>query len=113
MYIHTSLKSIQVHTGMYWYVLDPIFKGNQNYNTFGSEDKFLLCADGQVHSSMYQYVLVCTIYVLVHTMTLIVHTSLYQYVQVCTSMYLLVFTFLHVTSDMCSCISGFPQHGLC
>ncbi len=50
----------QVRTGMYEYVLDPIFKGNQNYNTFRSEDKYLLCADGQVHSSMYQYILVRT-----------------------------------------------------
>ena len=29
-------------------------------NKFGSEDKYLLCADGQVQTGMYQYILVCT-----------------------------------------------------
>ena len=29
-------------------------------NKFGSEDKYLLCADGQVRTRMYQYILVCT-----------------------------------------------------
>ena len=29
-------------------------------NKFGSEDKYLLCADGQVRTKMYRYILVCS-----------------------------------------------------
>jgi len=42
-------------------------------NKFGSEDKHLLCADGQVHTSTYQYILV--------------HTCLYLYELTCTDLY--------------------------
>ena len=42
-------------------------------NKFGSEDKHLLCADGQVHTSTYQYILV--------------HTSTYSYIPVRTFTY--------------------------
>ena len=74
-------------------------------NKFGSEDKHLLCADGQVHTSTYQYILVhncmylhiliCTTstyqYVLVHTCMYLhelICTSTYQYILVHTCLYL-------------------------
>ncbi len=73
----------QVRTGMYEYVLDPIFKGNQNYNTFGSEDKYLL-------AQMVRYIVVCTItykYVLVRTSIYYDANCTYQYVPGPTCMY--------------------------
>ncbi len=51
-------------------------------NKFASEDKHVLCADGQVQMSMYS---VCTSSYKVHTMHVPVHT---RYVPVC-SMYVL------------------------
>ena len=52
-------------------------------NKFGSEDKHLLCADGQVHTSTYQYILVCTsLY-----KNIPVYTGMYWYVPVHTCMY--------------------------
>ncbi len=51
-------------------------------NKFASEDKHVLCADGQVRMSMYS---VCTSTYMVHTMYVPVHT---RYVPVC-SMYVL------------------------
>jgi hypothetical protein len=51
-------------------------------NKFASEDKHVLCADGQVQMSMYE---VCTSIYMVHTMDVPVHT---EYVPVC-SMYVL------------------------
>ena len=52
-------------------------------NKFGSEEKYLLCADGQVRTSTYQYIPVYT-----GTYTYIpVHTSTYQYIPVHTSIY--------------------------
>jgi hypothetical protein len=59
-------------------------------NKFGSEDKHLLCADGQVHTSTYQYVLVHTcmyLHELICTSTyqyILVHTCLYLHVLICT-----------------------------
>jgi hypothetical protein len=47
-----------------------ISKVAETINKFGSEDNYLLCADGQVRTSTYQYILVhtCTYkYILVHT----------------------------------------------
>jgi hypothetical protein len=50
-------------------------------NKFASEDKHVLCADGQVLMSMYS---VCTSTYMVHTLHLPVHTC---YVPVCSCMY--------------------------
>jgi hypothetical protein len=46
-------------------------------NKFASEDKHVLCTDGQVRMSIYS---VCT-------GTYMVHTSMYQYIHVCTCMF--------------------------
>jgi hypothetical protein len=43
-------------------------------NKFASEDKHVLCADGQVQMSMYE---VCTSIYMVHTMDVPVHLSTY------------------------------------
>ena len=78
-------------------------------NKFGSEDKYLLCADGQVHTCTYQYIPLhistsqyipvhtsTYLYILERTITYQVHLSIYLYVRVsygylytCTYGYLL------------------------
>ena len=62
-------------------------------NKFGSEEKHLLCADGQVHTSTYQYILsrtslYCSLYHHVPPCTcsyLLVPKSTYRYIPVCTA----------------------------
>jgi hypothetical protein len=52
-------------------------------NKFGAEDKYVLCADGQVRTCTYQYIPV-------HTSTyqlILVHTRTYQYIPVHTRTY--------------------------
>ena len=58
-------------------------------NKFGSEDKHLLCADGQVQHAMY-----C------------VQTSIYRYI-------LSIYSDILLSGASCSCLSGFPEHGWC
>ncbi len=56
-------------------------------NKFGSEDKHLLCADGQVQHAIY-----C------------VQTSVYQYI-------LSIYSDVLLSGVSCPCLSGFPEHG--
>jgi hypothetical protein len=53
-------------------------------NRFGAEDKYLLCADGQVHISTYRYIRVRACTEAVHNMNFFT----YQYVPVRRRMYL-------------------------
>ena len=46
-------RRLRLHHGCIAHVVDMI-------NRFGSEDRHVLCADGQVHTSIYQYILVQT-----------------------------------------------------
>ena len=73
--VHTSMYLyIQVCTGLYRFVqlLNLITRHRfvDMVNRFGSEDKHLLCVDGQVHTSTDQYILV--------------RTGTYAYVPSCT-----------------------------
>jgi hypothetical protein len=47
-------RRLRLHHACIEKVVDMIIK-------FGSEDKYLLCADGQVHTNTYQYILVNTL----------------------------------------------------
>ena len=73
-------RRLRLHHGCIAHVVDMI-------NRFGSEDRHVLCADGQVHP------------------------SIYQYIPVQTCMYRHILNFFVCSGSSRPCISGFPQHG--
>jgi hypothetical protein len=55
-----KVRRLRLHHACLAHVVEMLHK-------FGSEDKYVLCADGQVHTSMYMFVLVYDQYMLVYS----------------------------------------------